>query len=266
VNSAKQYFARFLQDPSDPFSAASCLDIMAVTVPTAGNNYTAVSLYRFGGDSTVALINERAMALVQACGHAIASPILGHVFVGRARDDESADVWERLDFTIDDADPKAAWCQTARQTGGGGGSGKAAAASLSGIMQSQAVGSSNLQLMSGDAGNSSSATATTTAYGMHGSPAVQDKGYTWTQDGDEIELKFAVPLHTVPKDCKLHFGRTSLKVTVAGKELLQGATFLPIVADECTYTLTQEAGSDTKDLTVTLMKEETAKTWTFVVQ
>ena len=267
---AKDYFRQHYQsnDNSDnsALAQASCLDIMAVTVPTRTNEYRAVSLYRFGGDRAQSLpANPRAMALVTSCGHALASQIHGNVFVGRAHDDEDSDIWERVDFTVDDANPKSPWCQVARSTGGGGGSGKAAASSLSGILQQTQTQSGNLQVVSGnDTGTAVGTTAL--SYGMDGAPAVSEQGYSWTQDKEEVEVRFVVPSETTAKDCKLHFGRNSLQVTVGGTVLVRGPTFLPIVADECTYTLTREAGAETKDLIVTLIKEEYSKTWTFVVQ
>ncbi|GKY96834.1 hypothetical protein MPSEU_000642600 [Mayamaea pseudoterrestris] len=265
---AKQYFAQKYQgetSSTDPYATASCLDITAVTVPMKGNDYRAVSLYKYGGDSSQLPVNQRAMTLVQACGHALSSSIQGDVFVGRARDDENADIWERVDFTADDALPTADWCRTARQTGGGGGTGKAAASSLSGLLQQTQTNGNNLQVLSGD-GSSGGADASL-SFGRNGAAAVQAFGYTWTQDSDEVELKFPVAPETVTKDCKVVFGRNAIKVTVAGKVLLDGSTFLPVVADECTWTLTRDAAnSDQKDLTVTLMKEESSKTWTFVVQ
>ena len=81
-------------------------------------------------------VNRRATELLVACGHNIttepspntvsigAAPpggICGDAYVARCHDDEMADVWERVDFTIEDSNPRADWCSVARQPGGGGG-------------------------------------------------------------------------------------------------------------------------------------------------
>ena len=70
--------------------------------------------------------------------------ICGDAFVVRCHDDELADIWERVDFTIDDASPRSEWCDVARRKGGGGSSGGSSgggdgARSLSGLMNQQAA-------------------------------------------------------------------------------------------------------------------------------
>ena len=64
--------------------------------------------------------------------------VFGDMFVGRCKDDEVGDVWERVDFTMDDVatdTPKdLEWCRVAQERGGGGGHSASASPSLSAMM------------------------------------------------------------------------------------------------------------------------------------
>ncbi|KAL7526188.1 hypothetical protein ACHAXR_001366, partial [Thalassiosira sp. AJA248-18] len=149
---------------STTHTSATC-EITALTVPTRVNQQRAVSMYSADDARTQQLpYNRRATELLVACGHSItnvpspstmsigAAPpggICGDAFVGRCHDDEVADIWERVDFTLDDANPRAEWCDVARQPGGGGsaggssggGGGGGGPRSLSGLMnQNAAIG------------------------------------------------------------------------------------------------------------------------------
>ena len=133
----------------------SC-DITALTIPTPANCFRAVSLYASeNGESHGFPYNNRANQLVAAAGHSVGeggSRVFGDVFLGRAHDDENGGgEWEREDFTVMDADPKAKWCQVARSKGGGGGSGTSGASSMSKIIaqQQQQTGGNNMQIIDG---------------------------------------------------------------------------------------------------------------------
>ena len=74
--------------------------------------------------------NDRATSLMEACGHrlppgddGLQGGVYGDVFVGRCRDDEPGDVWERVDMGAGEVDPGSGWCVSARKEGGGGGEG-----------------------------------------------------------------------------------------------------------------------------------------------
>lgn len=213
---------------------------MAVTVPTKGNNYRAVSMY--ASDNTQNLpLNPRATAIMQACGHAPPPSegrdpgVYGDVFVGRCEDNEEGDVWQRVDMTVADVqDPAtAAWCAVAASPGGGGGSG-AAAASLSGVMQ-QTV-------------NSSGASS----------------NVTWSQTDDEVTVNFQVASGTKGKYVKVLFGMNSLKVTVAGQTLINGTAGGAVNVDESTYTLQDADGG--RELSVMLAKNKPGVVWPHAVQ
>ena len=255
VANAKQYFRDqqpASQRPDNPVLSPSC-DIMALTIPMEGNRFQAVSLY--ASDNNASLdANERATALVTACGHNLPDTIRGDVFVGRAEDNEVADVWERRDFTASDADPTAEWCRTARSAGGGGGHGKASASSLSGILQQQ---------FSQNAMAIQPATPVSQGmYGMNGTAAVEESwGGKWTQNEEEVELKLNIPSIVKPK---IVFKRNQLSI-VAGEQEIKGALFGAIVPDECTYTI-EAVGNDQKEVCITLTKGEEGATWSWLLK
>lgn len=239
-------------------ASASC-EIMAVTVPTKLNGHRAVSMY--GADDARARnqpINFRATGLMQTCGHGAFPPgedgspggVLGDMFVGRCHDDEAGDVWERVDFTADDASPGNEWCKTARSSGGGGGhGGSSGAPSLSGMM-SKALGG-------GAAGGAGTMAATA------GGDA-QGDGYKWSQTDDEVEMKFTVSPGLKAKYVKVNFGRKSVKITAAGQTLANGVTGGDIIVDECTYTIQDDKESG-RELCVSLAKRvETS--WEFAIK
>jgi hypothetical protein len=238
--------------------APTC-DIAALTVPTAGNDYQTVSLYAADNAREHQLPhNKRATELLMACGHqALAGGIYGDAFVGRAIDNEVADVWKRIDFTPEDADPVSEWCRVARSPGGGGGTGKAGASSLSKLAQQQT--GQPVQIMDFSSPG-------TTEFGMEGAPAVQEPWGSWTQTDDEVELRFTVDAGTRARDCNVQFSRNRLSVAVAGKELLNGVTFDPIEKDESTYTLEDDDSSTRRDLFVTLTKVEAGRVWAWAVR
>lgn len=195
-------------------------------------------------------LNSRAMDLMRACGHAVteSSPnaVRGDVFVGRYHDDEMKDIWTRLDFTVDDVDSNSEWCKNARKGGGGGGLGGSAPPSLSRMM-TKAVGS-----------------------GASGGAALDEgekdgeNGCKWSQTAEEVELRFNVASGTKAKYVKVAFGRTSLKVTVAGQTLISGNTGGEVAIDDSTYTLQDAANG--KELTVTLGKKREGTSWDYAVK
>lgn len=249
-------------------TSATC-EITALTVPTSLNQQRAVSMYSADDARTQNLpYNRRATELLVACGHDIASAppsgtlsigaappggICGDAFVGRCHDDEVADIWERVDFATADADPSAAWCGVARRSGGGGGAagrGGGGARSLSTLMNGQAT-------IAGGGGGAGA--------GVDTFREGTGDGYTWTQDEEEVELRFPVSPGTKSKDVRVEFGRTKLKVDVAGKTLLGGALGGTVEADESTFTIEDAGGGTGRVVCVTLGKQE-GNIWPYVIQ
>ena len=246
---------QILQLLESTHATPSC-EIIALTIPTRGNGYQAVSMYISQFTDGMSL-NKTASGIVLACGHGLPEAagqkqpgIYGDVFVGRAKDDEAGDEWKRLDFTPDDLLPNSSWIQVARTPGGGGGTGggsSAAAPSLSGsVMQQLRLG--------GDETENATLAETT--------PMIEeeeDLGYTWDQTDDEVEVKFKCDASTKGKDVQVQFARTSLKVQVKGETLVDGKTGGSVVVDDCTYTL-QDEGTG-RELCIVLGKLETGLLW-----
>jgi len=215
---------------------------------------------------------SRATELLVACGHNITSQpspntmsigaappggLCGDVFVGRAHDDEVADIWQRVDFTIADADPRSKWCDVARHPGGGGGGGSDGARSLSGLMNQNAQNA-----LTAGANNNDEKKAIADSSFHEG----KGDGYIWTQNEEEVELRFPVSTGTKAKYCKVSFGRTKLKVVVAGQTLLSGSLGGTVEVDESTFTIEDaNSGGSGKELCISLAKSEN-NTWPFVIQ
>ena len=239
------------------FFATTMADITALTVPTAENDYTACSLYATTNHSPDS--NTRATNLLTACGYGTpSSPIAGDVFVGRCRDNEEADVWERLDFTIADADPAAPWCRAARSSA----TRPKTAASLQGLLQTQLGGSGGdgapaTVIQAGDQD------ASQNAYGQN-NHAVQESWGKWAQANEEIEVMLPVEGTIKTKDCKVVLKRNQVSVQVGGMEQLAGSTFDPIDTDESTFTFQTE--NDQRYLVLHLAKSNPGATWTFAIR
>jgi CS domain len=219
------------------FGGGFC-NIVAVTVPTAANQHLACSMYtQMDGNESSSRENSRASALIVACGGST-TVVLGDAFCGRVHDDEEADIWERQDFTIADADPSAEWCRQARESGRGPSS-----SSLQNLLQTQmgaGVGKAPPAIISDPSSHPSSAHA----YGMNGGAAVQESwGGCWTQTDDEVEVRLSLGPDVTAKQCQVVLGRSKLKISIAGKVQCEGTLFDPIDVDESTYTIHTEKGS-----------------------
>lgn len=238
-------------------SSSSC-EIHAMVVPTPTNDCVGVSLYSASNTSPNVVVNDRAVALMRACGHAIATDgVRGDVFLGRYRDDERRDVWERLDFSAPEANPGAEWCRRARRAGGGGGTGGGKAApSLSGTVQQTTTG------VSGGGAAGAGEKMDSVDDNDNNDNALP---YQWSQTNEEIELRMAVDADTKAKFIKVSFARTTLRVVVAGQTLIDGETGGDVSVDDSTYTIEQTKDDDKKELTVTLAKKQEGLTWNYAV-
>jgi len=245
-------------------ASAGC-EITCMTVPTPANSHKAVSMY---GDDNARTkdypLNTRATALMRACGHAFPtdasnedgkpSGIYGDVFVGRCHDNEIADIWERVDITHAEVEgdlSKIEWCKTAKKKGGGGGHG-GAAASLSNTLQ--------------NIGKQQPGAAPAAVPNLGEVPGEHiEIGYKWSQNDEEVELRYSVAPGTKSKYVKVKFGRKSLKVVVAGQTLCDGETWGDVSPDESTFTLQDDPDAKGRELCVSLGKKTEGETWNFAV-
>jgi hypothetical protein len=180
--------------------------------------------------------------------------VCGDVFVGRCHDDELADIWERVDFTMEDANPRSEWCDVARQPGGGGGGGHVAGGGGGGARSLSSLMNQNTAVIGGGGGGDGG-----------GFREGKADGYTWSQNEEEVELRFPVASGTKAKYVKVNFGRTTLKVVVAGQTLVNGTLGGTVEVDDSTFTIEDATGGTSKELCVTLGKKE-GNTWPFVIR
>jgi hypothetical protein len=212
-------------------------EIVCVGLATAQNHYRGVSMYCDGNASFKPSlpVNKRATKLAQAAGHGDRI-VYGDAFFGRAHDDESCE-WERVDFSLADAEPGAAWVREAAAHNTGRDMQKY---TTSGSMQAYS------QQMSG--GGSSS--------GEGG--AVQQEG-SWTQTNDEVEVRYRMPPGTTSKQLSVSFTRTTLHISRKDAVKLESvpekmqqpggvALYDEVVAGDSTWSL------DAGELVVTLAK------------
>ena len=94
--------------------------------------------------------------------------------------------------------------------------------------------------------------------------AEDELGYQWEQTKEEVEIKFKVASGTKAKYCKVVFGVSTLKVTVAGQTICNGKTGGNMVTDESTFTIQDEGKG--RELCITLAKKDSGAIWAFAVQ
>ncbi|KAL3821716.1 hypothetical protein ACHAXA_008452 [Cyclostephanos tholiformis] len=90
-------------------------------------------------------------------------------------------------------------------------------------------------------------------------------GYTWSQNDEEVELRFPISVGTKAKYVKINFGTNKLRVVVAGQTLASGSLGGTVEVDDCTFTIEDANGGTGKELCVTLGKKE-GYTWPFVIR
>ena len=72
-------------------------------------------------------------------------------------------------------------------------------------------------------------------------------GYTWSQNDEEVELRFPVAAGTKAKYVKVNFARTTLKVIVAGQTLANGELGGNADVEDSTYTIEDNDDGDDDD-------------------
>ncbi|KAL3789616.1 hypothetical protein HJC23_003165 [Cyclotella cryptica] len=224
-------------------NSATC-EITALTLPTPLNSYRGVSMYT-ADDARIQNLppNPRATDLLTACGHninaekqTIGGPPLGGIygdaFVGRYHDNELQDIWEREDISVEEVEirqnPLPEWIKAAKLPGGGG-SGSGAGENMMNVQTLD-------QLKEG-----------------------KEEGYTWSQNDDEVEMRFPIAASAKVKDVKVDFRMKSIKVTVSGQVLLDATLGGDVDPEDSTFTIENGSGG-TRELCVTLGKKE-SYTW-----
>ena len=69
-------------------------------------------------------------------------------------------------------------------------------------------------------------------------------GYSMRETETEVEVRVQLPAGTRAKDVKVSIGSTTLRVSVAGGELMDGALCGALLVDDSSWCLDHEAGED----------------------
>ncbi|GMI41544.1 hypothetical protein TrCOL_g6502 [Triparma columacea] len=209
-------------------------EITCLTLPVAANSKTGVSMYTDDKGRGKGLgTNVRASELARTCGNPDAD-IKGDAFVSRYIDDEEGDVWERVDFEVKEAQGETGWTEIGKGRGG----------SLSNVMQG---GGGAMEMGRAQGQNA---------------PDVVRKGdgYEWTENPEEVEIRWGVGGGVKGRDVKVKFGARKLKVEVRGEVKVEGELGGAVVIDECTWCVEGE------ELVVTLGKREGGTMWGVAVK
>lgn len=237
-----------MNDAASLSNLSAKVEIVAVTVATPENSFSAVSMYADGRSAfkPECKLNVRATSLLAAAGHAM--EVKGDVYIGRAFDDEREE-WERRDFLLSDATVDAAWCVQAQSANAG--------KSLNSYRTSGAM----QMLNGGGSGGGSN--------GDSSSSAVAAMGYlSFNESEDEIEVRFALPTDCTAGSLEVVIGASTLKIKSKSgaklpdvlDELQTGAELSgPVYRDDSTWGIAHEG--DKKVLTVTLTKLDGSSIW-----
>ena len=268
LKSQNESYKNVADDVLLSLSKSTSCEITALVCPTPSNQHIGVSLYSDdkGRLRPNAIKNERATMLALECGH-ISVEVYGDAFVGRYKDDELEDIWERIDFGVADFEDKA-WRNSARVKGGGGGSGvegQGNAASLSSMMakmngaQGQGGGQAPNVMDLGAAAGGKAASKDRVV-------EAETEDFTWNQTNDEVEIVYKnIPDSTTSKDVRVTFGFNWISAKVGsvdfGKKTLGGK----VIVDDCVWTIEKGGGGGGKEVMVTLAKQTEGETWTVAV-
>lgn len=104
--------AELNQGMLEQLAQSQMVDIVPLVPGVEATDWTAVSMYVDDKGIPKGLpVNTRASALAAACGQMV--EVRGDAFISRLRDDQN-DIFERLDFTLDELSGDAPWVSIAR--------------------------------------------------------------------------------------------------------------------------------------------------------
>merc|ERR1711959_196578 len=166
--------------------------------------------------------NQRAADLAARCGYGRGVAFCGDMYVGRFVENRN------VDFSLDDMAASAAWVQTAAHE--------------------------NMAHQANDGRAGGMAAEDMATQGGEGD------GYTWKQDGEEIEVTVPMPAGTRGKEINVSFKLESVTVSVLSKEYLVLDLFTRVTVDGCTWTLSDG------DLVLTMEKSASDETWPALVK
>jgi len=166
------------------------------------NNYHSVVLYCDMNRSFKSLQpNVRATRLLQDAGHTEAL-IHGDCYFGRALDDERIE-WERLDFTTSDLSSDASWLRAAKSANQG--------KNMSAYTSTGALKSVQQQQQKQGSGGASTGNSDRDSGDTEGESGAL---MTWSQNSEEVELKFVIPASMPSKRLKIVISARKLTINV----------------------------------------------------
>eukprot|EP00667_Euglena_gracilis_P021185 EG_transcript_23119 len=193
-------------------TASGSVETFALVRPSHGNNMCGVYLYM---DEVGALknlpLNRRAVQLASTCGFDNCA-FHGDVYVGRVRKEPAPA--QNVDFHVHDLDSSSEWLK------------RAAAENIEYNMEVNRLKA---------AMEEKGLKADDKAANLQGSDA--QKGYSWSQSDDQVEVVVDLPADVGKGDIKVKFGTAAVAVTVRGEPRLTLALFDKVEADECTWTI-----------------------------
>eukprot|EP00747_Dinoflagellata_sp_TGD_P068230 gnl/TRDRNA2_/TRDRNA2_155627_c0_seq1.p1 gnl/TRDRNA2_/TRDRNA2_155627_c0~~gnl/TRDRNA2_/TRDRNA2_155627_c0_seq1.p1 ORF type:complete len:285 (+),score=63.97 gnl/TRDRNA2_/TRDRNA2_155627_c0_seq1:97-855(+) len=193
-----------------------------LATPTAANGWEGVNAYL---DEAAVLKglqrNMRANELVVQCGYPANCELRGDIFVGRVKWAAGGTV-TNLDFQVSDLQPSSLWLQ------------RAPVENLQEQASTRPEEHAKAQASASD----------------DGKPACgEGEGYTWKDEGEEVEIVVAIEKGTTKRDVKVDFKRQELRISKPISITLK--LFKPVEVDGCSWTI-----SDAK---IVLTLEKVAK-------
>eukprot|EP00669_Euglena_mutabilis_P010330 TRINITY_DN5084_c0_g1_i1.p1 TRINITY_DN5084_c0_g1~~TRINITY_DN5084_c0_g1_i1.p1 ORF type:complete len:294 (+),score=50.82 TRINITY_DN5084_c0_g1_i1:45-926(+) len=195
-------------------TALGSVETFALVRPSRTNGMTGAYLYM---DEVGALkglpLNARAVQLAHTCGFDRCQ-FYGDVFAGRVRTEPVPA--GNVDLKVGDLDSSSEWLKRA---------------ALDNIEYNMEVGRLK---------------DTMAAKGMK-PDAKEDRlrgqdttrGYSWSQEDDQMEVSVDIPENVVKGDIRVNFTSTAVVVTLKGEERLRLGLFAPVETGECTWTFSR---------------------------
>jgi len=164
--------------------------------------------------------NSRAASLAARCGYGSGVAFCGDIYVARFMGEEN----RNLSFTLDDMAPEAAWLKTACQE--------------------------NMAAQANDGRSGGMSAEDMATQGGEGD------GYSWKQDGEEVEVTVKIPEGTRGKEIKVEFKPETVWVKIISKDFqILLPLFAKVSTDDCTWSVVDGG------LVITMEKAQTGETW-----
>lgn len=178
-----------------------------LAVPTDANGRESVYAYLDEASALKGLPkNERASALAHQAGFPATCVLCGDIYIGRQKLDTQGLV-ENIDFSLQDLEPSSLWLRRAEVE--------------------------NLEFQKATQPDEHERAQQT---GVPGKPAEgSGDGYTWRDQGEEVEILVKIEEGATKKDIKVDFKRQEVRITKPVSLVLK--LFKPVDLDGCNWTI-----------------------------